>query len=152
MYYKLYKNLRQLIADATGITLGSDGRVEQANDVLQDIQWFNNQYESTIHAAPVVFVEFQPLDISQLTKQNHSTEIPLRLHVVTQVMDESDNDVSDADVIDHEALAIKVLEAVEGERLTWLEGQTRLLTLTKWTHYHNYLGWMVTLIELKTKG
>jgi len=152
MYYKLYKNLRQLIADATGITLGSDGRVEQANDVLQDIQWFNNQYESTIHAAPVVFVEFQPLDISQLTKQNHSTEIPLRLHVVTQVMNESDNDVSDADVIDHEALAIKVLEAVEGERLTWLEGQTRLLTLTKWTHYHNYLGWMVTLIELKTKG
>lgn len=152
MYYKLYKDLRQLIADATGITLDSSGRVEQANDVLQDIQWFNNQYEGVVHISPVVFVEFSPLSITPLTKQNSTTEIDIRLHVVTEMMNESDNDVSDADIISHEELAEKVADAVEGNKLTFGQGTTRPLQVTGWTHYHKYQGFMVTLIDLKTKG
>ncbi|RGP09282.1 hypothetical protein [Parabacteroides gordonii] len=154
MYYSIYKDMKGLIADEFGIELDpKTGIVKDAsNSQLKDIQWFNNQYEGVIHTSPVVFIEFSELDISSLTKQTDSTDIVIRLHVVAEVMDESDGDVWDEDVCRHEKLAHKVLETVKDWRLEFNGHETRPLRPVSWTHYHKYNGWMVTLIGLKTKG
>ena len=58
----------------------------------------------------------------------------------------------DGDVLWHETLARDVLDAVNGYRLDFEEGETRPLKPVSWEHYHKYNGWMVTLVGLKTKG
>lgn len=154
MYYTMYKNIKQILAEAFGLTLDPESGIvrPRAEGCLQDIQWFNAQYEGTIHTAPVVFVEFAPLDLSERTKQTDETEIRIRLHVVTEVMDESDGDVWDADVERHERLAHHVVEALTNWRIDFEGKETRPLRVARWEHHHKYNGWMVTLIDLKTKG
>lgn len=56
------------------------------------------------------------------------------------------------DVEWHEKLAHDVLEAVVRQRLRFEDHKTRPLDPVSWRHYHKYNGWMVTLVELKTKG
>ena len=154
MYYELYQSIKRLVADSLGLSVNLDtGEVSAIDpDGLQDIQWFNAQYEGVIHAAPVLFVEFSPLVINRQTKQTRTTEIAIRLHVVSGVMGESDGDIHDRDVYRHEELAKRVLEALEDKSPTFLGEETRPLRLSGWTHHHKYNGWMVTLIDLKTKG
>lgn len=137
MFYNLYKALKTAITPIEGV---------------QDIQWFNAQYEGIIHIAPCVLIEFSPLVITRETKLTNQTAITIRLHVVSEVISESDNNVSDAQVEEHEALAHQVLDAVDGLRMPFEDSVTRPLQQTGWTHNHKYNGWMVTLIDLKTKG
>ena len=154
MFYSLYKDIKNLIAESFGIVLDpKTGIVADASKSrLKDIQWFNNQYEGIVHTSPVVLVEFSELDISPATKQTNTANINIRLHIVSEVKDESDGDVWDEDVEWHEKLAHDVLEAVVRQRLSFEDHETRPLDPVSWRHYHKYNGWMVTLIELKTKG
>lgn len=154
MFYELYQSIKNEIASSLGLNVDPDnGRVGNDDpEGLQDIQWFNNQYEGTIHVAPCLFVEFAPLVINRQTKRSNTTGSGIRLHVVSVVLSESDGCVPDVDIRRHEALAHRVLEAVEDTRLAFMEEETLPLRLTGWTHHHNYNGWMVTLIDLKTKG
>lgn len=153
MYYSLYKDIKTILATAFGIELDLEtGIVRNGTEELRDVQWFNNQYEGIIHTAPVVFIEFSDLDITDQTKQAKQTVIQFRLHVVTEVMDESDGDVADGDVWHHEALACKVLDALEDCKLHFEGHETRPLRAFRWAHHHKYNGFMVTLIDLKTKG
>lgn len=137
MYYSLYKALKEAITRVEGV---------------EDVQWFNAQYEGIIHAAPAVFVEFSPLVITRATKATHQTAIALRLHILSEVISESDNSVPDEQVEQHEALAQRVLEAVEDLHLPFETSETRALELCGWTHHHKYKGWMATWLDLKTKG
>ncbi|WP_288149393.1 hypothetical protein [Bacteroides acidifaciens] len=154
MYYSLYKDIKKLIADKFGILLDPETGIvkDAAKSHLKDIQWFNDQYNGVVHTSPVVFIEFSRLDISLETKQTNSTQINIRLHIVTEIMNESDGDVRDEDVLMHEQLAHQVLDSVKDWRLDFEENETRPLRPVSWEHYHKYNGWMVTLIELKTKG
>ena len=154
MFYSLYKDIKNLIAESFGIVLDpKTGIVADASKSrLKDIQWFNNQYEGIVHTSPVVLVEFSELDISPATKQTNTTNINIRLHIVSEVKDESDGDVWDEDVEWHEKLAHDVLQAVVRQRLRFEDHKTRPLDPVSWRHYHKYNGWMVTLVELKTKG
>lgn len=154
MYYSLYKDIKNRIAEEFGVKIAPDTGIviPQEGSAIMDIQWFNSQYDGVIHMAPVIFIEFSPLDISPATKQTNSTDINIRLHVVTEVMDESDGDVRDGDVLNHEELAEGVLNAVEGWRFDFNGHDTRPLQAVSWEHHHRYNGFMVTLVGLKTKG
>ena len=114
MYYSLYKDIKKLIADKFGILLDPETGIvkDAAKSHLKDIQWFNDQYNGVVHTSPVVFIEFSRLDISLETKQTNSTQINIRLHIVTEIMNESDGDVRDEDVLMHEQLAHQVLAVV----------------------------------------
>ena len=154
MYYSLYKDIKGRIAENFGLLADPDTGIiiPQEGDRLADIQWFNDQYEGTVHAVPAVFIEFAKLSIAPETKQANNTDILIRLHVVTEVMNESDGDVQDGDVLAHETLAKDVLEAVEGWRFNFEGHETRPLRPVSWEHHHMFNSFMVTLVGLKTKG
>jgi len=119
---------------------------------LEDVQWYNNQYEGIIGVAPVVYVEFSPLTINQAVKLTGQTEIGVHLHVVTEVVSENEGDIPDSLVEQHHALADEVLEAVEGYRFPFDDELTRPLQLVGWTPEYKYNGWLVTKINFKTKA
>ena len=148
MYLQLYKAIKQHVACAFGMELDPlTGMVSDTGESpLKDIQWFNNQYEGVIHAIPALFVEFGELSFSHVTKTAQTTPISIRLHVVSEVMSESDGEIRDEDVAAHEAIARKVLQAMEEVRLPFEGGETRPIRLASWTHNHKYYGWMVTLL------
>lgn len=154
MYLQLYKAIKRCVACAFGLELDPlTGRViDTAGSPLKDIQWFNNQYEGVIHTTPALFIEFGGLEFSPATKQALTTSISIRLHVVSEVMSESDGEIRDDDVAAHEQIARKVLQAMEEVKLPFENGETRPLRLASWTHNHKYYGWMVTLVGLETKG
>ena len=154
MYLQLYKAIKQHVACAFGMELDPlTGMVSDTGESpLKDIQWFNNQYEGVIHATPALFIEFGGLDFSRTTKQAQTTPISIRLHVVSEVMSDSDGEIRDDDVAAHEEIARKVLQAMEEVRLPFEGGETRPIRLASWTHNHKYYGWMVTLLGLETKG
>ena len=154
MYLQLYKAIKQRVADAFGLELDPlTGRVSDIGDSpLKDIQWFNNQYEGVILVSPSLFIEFGGLEFSRTTKQALTTPISIRLHVVSEVMSESDGEIRDDDVAAHEQIARKVAEALDEVRLPFENGETRPLRLASWTHNLKYYGWMVTLVGLETKG
>lgn len=153
MYLELYKSIRSIVADAFGIEMDVDGRIIDTHEsALKDIQWFASQYDGVIHTAPVLLVEFQDLDMSVLTKQTGRTHISIRLHVVTEADNESDGDVLYPAIAEHERIATDVWEALKYWKLDFMEGETDRLRPVKWGHNHNYRGYMVTWIELETKG
>ena len=154
MYLQLYKAIKERVACAFGMDLDQlTGMVSDTGESpLKDIQWFNNQYEGVIHAAPALFIEFGGLDFSRTTKQDQTTPISIRLHVVSEVMSDSDGEIRDADVAAHEEIARKVLQAMEEVRLPFEGGETRPIRLASWAHNHKYYRWMVTLLGLETKG
>ena len=121
-------------------------------DGLEEVQWYNNQYEGIIGAAPAVYIEFDPLPINKATKMAAQTPIGIHLHVITEVIGHQDGFISDILVEEHHALADEVLEAVEGFCLPFCGDSTRPLQLTGWTPIYKYNGWLVTVIDLKTKG
>lgn len=154
MYLQLYKAIKQHVACTFGMELDPlTGMVSDTDEsTLKDIQWFNNQYEGVIHTTPALFIEFGGLDFSRTTKLAQTTPISIRLHVVSEVMSDSDGEIRDDDVAAHEQIARKVLQAMEEVKLPFENGETRPLRLASWTHNHKYYGWMVTLVGLETKG
>ena len=154
MYFSLYKSIRSLLADGFGMHIDeTDGRIMDASDSpVKDIQWFADQYDRTIHTAPVVLVEFQDLDFTKVTKQKGNVLINIRIHVVTETESESDGDVLYPSIEAHERLAVSVRNMLEGWCLDFAGGETRPIYTVKWGHNHNYRGYMVTWIELETKG
>lgn len=154
MYYELYKSAREQVAEVFGLTVDpANGQVSGAlTGGLQNIQWLGGQYESGIGATPCLLVEFLPLVVNRQGKQSEAAEIGLRLHVVSDVAVDAVGNVADAPVAAHEALAHRVLNALEDVPLTFQHAQTRPLRLSGWTHHHRHNGYMVTLIDLKTKG
>lgn len=154
MYLQLFKAIKGRVADAFGLELDplTGMVIDTGESPLKDIQWFNNQYEGVIHTTPTLFIEFGELSFSHVTKTTDATPISLRLHVVSEVLSESDGEIRDDDVAAHEEIARKVVDSLEGVRLPFEGGETRPVRLASWTHNHKYNGWMVTLIGLETKG
>lgn len=154
MYYGLYKSIKQLVADSLELVIDPEnGQISGSiPGGIQDIQWFNAQYEGGIQKSPCLFVEFSPLAINRQTKQTNTTDIAIRLHVVSGVVSQADGSISDNDVFQHEALGHRVLDAVEDRSLTFEGKETRSLRLAGWSHQYKNSGWLATLIDLKTKG
>ncbi len=137
MYNSMYQALKAAILPVEG---------------LSNVQWFNNQYEGVVGQTPVVYVEFNPLSINKLAKSVTQTEIGIRLHVVTANPGTEEGTIPDELVTDHHLLAGDVADAVESYRLPFEGEVTRPLQLTGWTALYKYNGWLVTQIDLRTKG
>lgn len=154
MYYELYTSVRRQVAEGFGLTVDPEnGQVSGAlAGGLQDVKWLGGQYESGIGATPCLLVEFLPLVVNRQSKQSDVAEIGLRLHVVSDVAVDEAGNVADAAVAAHEALAHRVLDVLEDVSLLFQNAETRPLRLSGWTHHHRHNGYMVTLIDLKTKG
>ena len=154
MYLQLYKEIKKRVACAFGMEIDplSGTLIDTDESPLKDIQWFNNQYEGVIHTTTTLFIEFGELSFSHVTKTTDATTISLRLHVVSEVLSESDGEIRDDDVAAHEEIARKVVDSLDGVRLPFESGETRPIRLVSWTHNHKYYGWMVTLLGLETKG
>ncbi len=154
MYYRLFQSIKAEVAETLGLVI-NDQTGEVSNPLpegLQTIQWFSAQYEGLIPSVPALLVEFAPLVVNRQSKQTNTTEISIRLHIVSAIREEPGGNVTDTDVYRHEKLASRVLEALENKRMLFSEYETRPLRLAGWTYHPQYKGWMVTFIDLKTKG
>lgn len=154
MYYSIYKSIKQQIIEGLGLVSDPQtGRITNNDPAgLQDIQWFNNQYEGVVHTSPIVFVEFLPLSMIRTTKISNQTDIAIRLHVVSSVSSSSDGHLPDRDIAQNEKLAHDIRCCVEEKTQPFDAGETRPLQLSGWTHQYKYNGWLITLMDLKTKG
>ena len=155
MYYELYQSIKQQVAGALGLETGPDGGLTGGTEPggLQDIRWFTNQYEGgTVTTAPCLLVECLPLAMSRQMKEAGTTDIGVRLHVVSALAGDAEGVVEDSDVEAHEALALRVLAAVEDGTFRFDGGVTRPLRLAAWAYQPKQKGYLVTWIDLKTKG
>lgn len=152
MIFELFEQIREKLANAYGITISNGELTPSADSPVKDIQYYADQYNGIIHAAPAVFVEIDRLDFSQQTKQTRSTPIHITLHVVTEAASESDNNTPDEAFRAHEAIATKAQQALKDKTLLFEGGETRPLRVKGRQFYARYQGWMVTLLELETKG
>lgn len=117
---------------------------------IKAVEWFNNQYEGTIHQDKVVWIEFpDPILINPDTKSMERAELKIRLHVVSRVIQRTDNTIPDAEIVSHETMATNVLQAMRNQQLINDSDNyiTTRLRWSGWQHWHKYEGWMVTWIE-----
>lgn len=99
-----------------------------------------------------IFVECAPVDLSPETKLARSRSLTVRLHVVSPVAGGSEGKVRDADIEAHEAMAHRVLECLQQQRLPFDGHETRPLRPVSWTPQPKYPGYLMTWIEFRTKG
>lgn len=135
MLYEYYNAVKNLVGDTDG---------------LESVAWFNNQYDETIINDRVAYVEFPaPLTPNPVSKQMERSEVTIRLHVVSRVLQKIDGAIADSDIVSHETLCQAILSALRGQALTTADGValTSRLRWSGWQHHHKYLGWMVTWIE-----
>lgn len=125
--------------------------LSQVNN-LENVEWYNNQYEGAMRDEPMVMVEFDPLEIEPVARMAGQTDIGIHLHVVTKAYTDLQENISDSTVEGHHALAEEVLETIEGYYLPFDGGTTRPLELVGWTPQYKYNGWLVTVINLTTIG
>lgn len=154
MFYPIYEAIKYSLGNALGLKFKADGSadIKRSTGDLHDIQWFNNQYEGVIHDTPILFVEFEPVDLIVATKDINRADIRVRLHLVTQILGESDSSICDLDVIKHETLATQILAHLTSIPIQ--KDQTSAIytfTPTSYSHLPKYNSWAVTLITLRTK-
>lgn len=155
MYYSLYLTIKQRLADAFGLTLDAEtGEVIPASESpLKEIRWFNEPYGTgNFSGEAAIFVECMPVELTPETKGARNQLLTIRLHVVSQLPVETEGKVHDRDLEAHEALAQRVLECLEQQRLPFDGAETRPLRPVNWTPQPKYPGYLTTWIEFRTKG
>lgn len=134
MLYESFKEVRKLFA----------------NNIPEIIttQWFNAQYEATIYASPVCFVEFpNRIPLEQITGSNFRGDFAMRIHIVSAAQGKQDNSIDDSIIAEHEAIAERAIEVLQGKQIYMGKGNTTRLIPSGWQHYHNYRGFLVTFLE-----
>lgn len=134
---------------------------EQLNNPTNDIggnpreglnlpgEWFNMQYEGTMVNDKGFFVAFpDELPFTAASKQMRRAPVKIRLHIYSKALQTHDG-ISDQQVQDHEAIATKALELLDG--FTPENGACKRLTFNGWRHWHRWKGWMVTFVEFEAK-
>lgn len=137
MLYQIFKAIKE--------------QLSVVND-LKDIQWFNNQYDTTIHTHPVAFIEFpEEFAPQQISNDLDEGSLAIRIHVVSKVISRIDNDIPDIAVQQNEDIAMAVKDNLNGFTPTYNGNQlSTRLKLSGWQHYHKYSGWMVTFVSFTT--
>lgn len=140
MLYPLYKAIK-------------DKLLHDVND-LKDVQWYNDQYNSIIHAEPLALVEFpEPVSITEISKQSDRGLCTVKVHIISKSVNEADNTVSDEQVLAQNTMedsAITALKRFVPMNLT----SVALGTSFKHTGLqtvHEYKGWLVTWLTFTTK-
>lgn len=118
-------------------------------ETAENTQWFNMQYENKgwvfQHG---FFVEFpNQLDFEQISKQAAESPLRVRIHAYSKFI-QTQEGVSDSEVLAHETLALAAKTALKGFKPT---NTTTRMKFTGWRHWHRLNGWMVTYIEFDAK-
>jgi len=119
---------------------------------LKDVQWYNAQYEGTIHTHPVAFVEFpDPLEMDKISKTLSEGEVLIRVHVTSKVISRHDTAVPDIAIQQNEEIATQVKDNLNGLVPVWGAQVASRLKHVEWQHYHRWKGWMVTFVSFTCK-
>lgn len=93
---------------------------KQCLNSIQDIttvQLYNKQFESVITTGNAVLVAFDPVNISQLVKENKSNRVNVHLYIATKVMSATDGSIPDAAILQHDKLFDQISEAIEAAEI-----------------------------------
>ncbi|MDD4516482.1 hypothetical protein [Massilibacteroides sp.] len=102
MLYPIYLQFKQCLNDVQGITT---------------VQLYSKQFESVITTGNAVFVAFEPVNISQLIKENKSNRVSVHLYIATKVLSGTDGSIPDESILKHDDLFKKITEVVDKKRL-----------------------------------
>ncbi|WP_346856571.1 hypothetical protein [uncultured Draconibacterium sp.] len=121
-------------------------------ETAENTQWFNMQYENKGWPfANGFFVEFpDALDFEFISNSARKAAVKVRIHAYSKFVQTQDG-VSDSEVLTHETLALAVKTALERFAPEKDSVQlTKPLLFSGWRHWHRLNGWMVTYIEFNT--
>ena len=78
------------------------------------VQWFNNQYESTITNSNNLFIQFKDGKVSRPTKKGNQLDCFIFVHVVQKIASGVDGSISDQQLLSHDTGVDGVIEALDG--------------------------------------
>ena len=138
MLYETFTSVRELL---------------KAIPQLKAVQWYNAQYEGTIYVSPVAFVEFpERIPLGQIAGTASRADATLRIHIASAVAAGQDSSIPDTIIQDHEAIAEKVLDTLNGQQIRMRQSRTTSLVPCGWQHYHKYRGFLITFVDFRTSA
>lgn len=133
MFYPIYNDIEKLLKDNIA--------------AAKDVQWYNAQYDGTIAATPILFVEFpEPYAPEKMSIDLDKGTIRVRIHVVSKVLTDQTTRIPNKAIQDHEAIAIQVKNLLQNKRPG---GDITLLKFKLWQHWHRWQGFMITFVEFE---
>lgn len=152
MLYDLYKDIRDEITAHYGLTVDEvSGTVTNPNPAeipLRDIQWFNDQFKSSINIAPLLLIDFDKSEFTEMYKEEWMAPQRVRLYVVSDSISLSDRQRHEADLRRHDAICDTVIHLLHKTKFTSTE---KPLILASMQQVLDYEGWLVTAIEFDTR-
>ena len=152
MLFDLYKDIRDTIAEHYGLKVDSDsGTVispDPENIPLRDIQWFNDQFKHPINIAPLLLVDFDKCEFTEMYKGEWMAPLRVRLYVVSDSISLSDRQRHDADLGRHDTICDTIIHLLHRTKFTSTE---KPLILASIQQVLDYEGWLVTAIEFDTR-
>lgn len=121
-------------------------------DRVQLIDWFNNQYEGTIHAEPALFIEFpESLVMQQLNDKYQQALLTIRIHTVSKVLSAQDGSIDASSLQLHEAINRAVYLRLQGVKCSNdITPVFSHLSRVRYEHFQHDRGWMLTLQDFET--
>ena len=152
MLFDLYKDIRNTIAEHYGLKVdpysGTVINPDPTNIPLRDIQWFNDQFKHPINIAPLLLVDFDKFEFSEMYKGEWMAPLRVRLYVVSDSISLSDHQRHDADLYCHDRICETVIQLLHQTKFTSIE---KPLILASIQQVLDYEGWLVTAIEFNTR-
>jgi len=111
------------------------------------VDWFNNQYEGVIHAAPCIFVDFpKPITMGQLRGRVQHGLLTVRIHAVSKVVNRADYSIDPAGIELHEVLVDNIYAVLQQYSATENGSIPIFGTMSRnEVEHHPYnKGWMIT--------
>ena len=122
------------------------GRIS-ANPNIKSVQWFNAQYDGTIHLDPAVFIEFPGLiNVTPVTTAYASAEIPIKLHVATSLVSEQEGGAPEYAIAEHDALVAWIVLQLKGQKIAF-KGDSFSLEFKGFQYYQLHRGWLITFLN-----
>ena len=152
MLYALYKDIRNEIAEHYSLMVDEEsGTITNPNPSeipLRDIQWFNDQFKSCINIAPLLLVDFDKSEFTELYKGKWMAPQLVRIYVVSDSISLSDRQRHEADLRRHDAICDTVIRLLHGTKFTSAD---KPLVLASFQQVLDHEGWLVTAIEFNTR-
>ena len=152
MLFDLYKDIRDEIAVCYGLIIDKEsGAIVSSGPTeagLRDIQWFNDQFKHPINIAPLLLVDFDKCEFTEMYKGEWLAPLRVRLYVVSDSISLSDRQRHDADLYCHDRICETVIRRLHRTKFTSAE---KPLILASVQQVLDYEGWLVTAIEFDTR-
>lgn len=124
------------------------------NDIpnIKHLDWFNDQYAGTIHAAPGIFIEFKdPLIMETLSKGVQQAPFSTTIHVYSKVVPQQDKSLDLVKIAEHFEIVQEVYSRLHGFRAN--DGDNLLfnsLSRKAYQHHQYMQGWFVTTQDFES--